>query len=547
MNRWVQENWVWLLSGVICLAAIVIFAIPVRARMQQRDELAEELNERRDEFARRSTSPHPNDEWIEQERQTVEEVRRIREEVSKGISDQRRDFQTRRFYSDPYVPEAQRQEIEDPVRWLDRYRVAYRELAEQARQIGLTEFSRRTWDQSLPRDEEIADAMTVYWLQKDLVDLLTNNETEMLSELLDNWGTSEVAEPFDLLRNTSPGEPADTFARLHREERIEGEALRDIAVRILTEDVVNFGSADLMEILSEYKVIPEAGAEEVTLWELVDRITSSSAQRNILEMLERDSDWRHLYDYLIDIRTIRLRLALVDFFEASGEEYLAEFLRRPTPEEGAKIRTLITRDWEIDDVIQTLNTIIAVDNRETFDILVERHGTPDLWVSRFNVASISTREGTGEYDEYDMPPGDQQSMQPQSGMGAGDRQLETVGDIYHVIPVELTVDMEFEKLPLLMRRLFLSDWSISIRSLSITRAEGARPEEQSSERDPREAPFRRRDIITSQEEEEALEPEARPEEEWARRARVEMVCEVRWFLPLKQQREQSAEGVAIRR
>jgi len=432
---------------------------------------------------------------------------------------QRRDGHTRRFYTAPYAP--QRKQISLAFEWNEEYLRRAENLTKilQEAGIGAVGFNLpRYTGAGLPDDIWITRAMLLYWLHKDLVDVLTNREPANVEEYLRNQGDVGVKTLYDLVRNRNPREPRTTLLALVRQGKLTPKDLKDLLKDILWGE----DGWHLQRLFARYPLRPDAAALQrlesgdlsaaesavlkkvrtkqpldaagretfrhllarrnalKTIWDAVEDQVVTSTQRTVLEDLARDKDYRRLCDFTNDLRFVRYRSDLLWVFENRGETALVDFVKHPAEMKG-KLATLIdaSPEWDLPRVARIIGAVYSIADERTYEALLKNHGTPWIRLTGLQVQVSTTAETAATFGEElagpeEMVPGHPGALEP--GVAAQPAQptepFPVVNDIYYAIPFRLTVNIEFQQIPAFLRRLYQLDWGIQINSLDVLKTAG---------------------------------------------------------------------------
>jgi len=519
MGDFIRKNGLVLAAVVLGVAALIFYVVVVRTAGGRRAKLISDVRKRHQDLKEAASRiPHPNPDDIERVRQAAEESTRRTENALGYFLRQRRDGHTRRFYTAPYAP--QRKQISLAFEWNEEYLRRAERLAKILQEAGIGTVGLslpRYTGAGLPDNIWITRAMLVYWLHKDLVDLLTNREPQNVEEYLRNQGDVGVKTLYDLVRNRNPREPRTTLVRLVREGRLSHKDLKDLLKDILWGE----DGWHLKRLLSRYPLRPDAAvlqrlesgdlsaAESAvlkkvrakqpldaagretfrrllarrnalqTVWDAVKAQVITSTQRTVLDDLARDKDYRRLCDFANDLRFVRYRSDLQWVFENRGETALVDFIKHPAEMKG-KLATLIdaSPEWDLPRVARIIGAVYSIADERTYEAFLKNHGTP--WIRLTGLQVSTTAETAAAFREEVAAPEEMEPGRPgvpEPGTGAQPAQptepFPVVNDIYYAIPFKLTVNIEFQQIPAFLRRLYQLDWCIQINSLDVLKTAGA--------------------------------------------------------------------------
>ena len=462
-------------AGILALAAIVFYVAVVRTAGARRQEAIETVRRRYEELrAAAGAVPHPNDDDIVAARQSAEAARRRIEEATKFFAGQRRNCHTRKFYINPYA--FQRTEVPLAFQWNDLYEQRKLELQQQLALsgVGRVGISLPQWSGAgLPDEVWIRRAMVLFWLHRDLVDLLANREAVNTEEYLRSQGDIGASTLYDLVRNRNPREPRQTLVQLVQQDQLKADDLRGI----LKDMLFSPDGWHLGRLLGEkYRLADGRG-----VWDVIEGQVLTATQRTILEDLRKDNDYSRLYDFANDLRLVRYREDIADIARNRGEEIIVEYLRRPDLMPESKLRAVIDNspEWNVERIAQVVGALCALGTREDFDAVLKNHGTPPLVLTGFQVGvgGAAVRGGPGGpmiFSPEMMEPGMEMEgpgmTMPSGPAAAGPADpFPVTNNLYYELPFTMSVTLEFQKLPAFLRRLYELDWRIQVTNLQISK------------------------------------------------------------------------------
>ncbi len=483
---------VWIGAVALIVSAVVFYVFVVKDAGKMRSEIMSEVVSRRDKLKTmaRKGQETKGPEWIENAKKQTKIWEQERNQLRELVVKQPRRAQTRWFYDDEFG--AVRTEIRERSQWLTRYdvaTVALSDVAGRSPKFSGISLSLESWGGKLPQDADIQRAQTTYWFQKDMVDLLTYNEPNIINNILAIRKDKLLPDLFAVVRNPQPGEPS---ARLRFAEQ---ETLSNALIDILTAP----NGCDLRVILSRYEM--EVEGKKQSLWQWVYDLTFSAPQKAFIDALEAD-EHVNLVTFIMDLRTVRFRDDLLGLLRKHLSEapdelgVVIKYLDAPTPALERTLRREIG-GWEAVLVADVIGYAVSLVDERDFELVLENHRPPVLGIG-FNY-----QRGT-----HDL-----------SSRGVNG---------YIPFPFSLRVTMEFQKFPVFWRRLMTSDWRIAILSMKAERA-SARATEADIDRGSRGSGMDEETGEDGREEEEMVtRVEAVPQ----RIVTFDMTCEGRLFLPL---------------
>jgi hypothetical protein len=288
------------------------------------------------------------------------------------------------------------EEIRTPMAWLTAYNRRNEELRSQIAQAGLYDFRvnsfNNLWGSLIPQPDQQTFAMSTYWLQKDIADVLTGQvekDFALLIQRLQKTPDSFPATPADLVINhTSP--LLEEFLRA-----LPKEDLQAVLLYILH-------NADACDLRSAFDTVAEkfpwdrpADNDRVSVLGL----TMDMEQKDFLEKL-LPADHPDLFNnerfilYVDELRRIRYRPDLITMIEqAGGLEDVANTLRQNTPEAIKRLEYDIQHNWNRTKTAQAIAAIVSVHDAAQYETLRDNHAPRIQSVGNFAI-------------HYDYPPGD---------------------------------------------------------------------------------------------------------------------------------------------
>jgi len=444
---------IWILAGAIFIATGAFYFAAVSGLQAERRQVEEEVQQRAKELAEQARKGRDTvaPSWIESARKEAELWNQQREEVRKFLASQPRRCQTRWFYDNEFADPQFRREVRVRAEWRQRYIQAQTELRQQLelpqfRGIALT-FT--DWGTKLPEDWEIQEAQTLFWFQKDMVDLLTYNEPNIINHILSLRGDRALPNLLAVVRNPQPEQPSATL-RFVKDLRLEDDSkspeeqkrtLADMLRDILTDPE----GADLRIVMNRYSMEIEEGVRKrrVRVWDQVYELTASPAQKAFVGSLIVD-DRRALADFIMDLRGVRTRADLLGLFRRHAEEEpklnaIIDYLEDPTPAREATLAANL-KEWDVALVADAIGYAVSIVDERDYNFILANHRPPVYaisWAMDKQPAVVTTPP----------PP----------------------GALYIPFPFTMRATMEWEKLPSLFRRLAASDWRIALQNVTVTR------------------------------------------------------------------------------
>ena len=497
--EFIKKIGVWIAAVVLIVSAIMFYLLVVKDAGKERAERMQEIETRRDDLNRMAGKETKGPEWIQYAEKQTNIWEQERNQLREFVVRQPRRAQTRWFYDDEFG--AVRTEIRERSQWLNRYdqeTEQLRAVAKRSRRFSGIGLAFQSWGGKLPQDWEIQKAQTDFWFQKDMIDLLTYNEPDVINDILAIRKDKLLPDLFAVVRNPQPEEPS---ARLRF---AAPETLSSALIDILTAP----NGCDLRVILSRYEM--EVEGKKQSLWQWVYDLTFSAPQKAFIDALETD-EHVNLVSFIMDLRTVRFRDDLLGLLRKHLSEapdqlgVVIKYLETPTPALERTLRREIG-GWEAVLVADVIGYAVSLVDKRDFELVLENHRPPVLGIG------FSYQKG-------------KQDLWSEGVNG------------YIPFPFTLRVTMEFQKFPVFWRRLMISDWRIAILTMKVDRSSARAVGMDASERShpgsrgPEMVPETREPVPaeTPKEKDEAItRVEAVPQ----RIVTFTMTCEGRLFLPL---------------
>jgi len=485
--EFVKKFGFWIVFALVVIGAILFYVLAVRSQAVARKRQLQDLKTRRETLQGYASKPElPNMEFVEREQELQKVVDAEIAKCKQIVAHQRRNNHTQIFW----VPgDPMKREVTKPVYWLDRYREEKELLQRQIVNSGLGTENLVSfpdyWGAVLPTWGEIRNAQVHFWLRKDIIDLLTNHAEQDILDELKFRGDKKMQTLLDVVRNPSAIEQelSKNLAQTKTKKDLEG---------ILQDILVNAEQLDLAEIFQRHNIR-----------EFVEQITMDDRQRKFLRHLRSSAkDRPDLAEYIMDLRMVRYRDDLIGLFKNHGFSQLSRRLRDWGADSEAMLaEELASPTWRPLDLARAIEAAVSIAEERDLNVILRNHRIRLLAVNglRFEDVIVFSMEdkqagapgvtpprrtmpGGGPMDEppMDEPPMDEPPMEAAPGRSyRGGRGRTTAGQapgrpgVYNAFPFDLNLTMEFRHLPVLYRRLLMSDWRIEIKGVSVTKAEGA--------------------------------------------------------------------------
>ena len=440
----------------------------MRGISAQYESELKKLQDTRDKLKKYADRPGdiPNDASIEAAKKRSSLMTEQIDQSVLYLARQPRRAQMRRFLEGEKLGTGK--EIKENVIWRQVYGEQVALLQRQLAQAGFTAFSVQpssAWGSGVPDDAQVTAAMEVYWRQKDMADFLTEQAEKDLAEYMAS--TSEAG--------AFPSKPADlaisrNYARLN-------ELLRDEDKAALTKTfqaiIFNPKDQDLAIIFDEnLPTFP---------WSQVLAITLDDTQRRYLDNLvpadkEDVADHQRFKDFIMEMRLVRYRSDVIGLLDSRpGFDDVASMLRKGTDEERARLVDDMGH-WNTTKLAQAIEGIVCLRNEKDYQLVRVNHSPQIAELSSLTMDTSGMAAGTmsGEGGPGASPsPGGTPGKPPAGGgraeSGAGAAQTN---DLYKTFSFSMRVKVEFEHIPVFIRRLLSNSWRYRVKILTITPTTG---------------------------------------------------------------------------
>jgi len=443
----------WIIVGVVCAGALLFYSLVVRAQGAIYAGRIRELESRRDTLGSlaRKGDQTPNKFWIEREKELKDLVEAEIRKCQELIVRQRRSNQVKLFWNED---DPLKKEVDSRSAWLEFY---FRQTERVGAQIEASGVAPKTlvsfpnyWGNSLPTWGEIRNAQVNFWLRKDIVDLLTNQAERDLVEELKLRRDERLKTLLDVVQNVNPGALSTILQAMPKET----------LAAILQEILVNSEQLDLMEIFGRYGI-----------YERVVEVTADRAQQQFVRDLRgSNKDRPDLADFVTDLRWVRYRDDLIGLFKNHEFAELSDRLRDLEPASRASLIEEINGiNWRPLRLARAIEAAVSISDERDLNVVLYNH--------RVRAASIDTLS----FENTLVFPIEPSSGRATTAEGSGGRGSDSVGlrrgveGVYNAFPFSLSATMEFRHIPVLVRRLLMSDWRIEIQGINVTKAGVSEP------------------------------------------------------------------------
>lgn len=202
----------------------------------------------------------------------------------------------------------------------------------------------------------------------------------------------------------------------------------------------------------------------------------SPEQRAVIDELvprkggRRQLDKLHLVHYAEDLRSVRYLTDIRELCRAYGETELAKLLKEHNQKHTEDTRDAVldhVREWELPKVAHMIAVLISIDRKDQKDLEILAHN------HKVDIGALDAFRMTSSSGGDSAPVDTEGGGEPASVSGSAQTRsfiVPGVPGLYDVISFDLTVRMEFRKLPVLFRRLGSSDWHIIVKHIDISKA-----------------------------------------------------------------------------
>lgn len=423
---------------------------------------------RRDKLKGFSNEALPNDRSIEAARQRSELIKQQLTQCNLYLARQPRLSHTRRFIRDEILGRDDR-EIDQSLAWQDEYNRRYAELRRQLDEAGFQSFATPSlsnlWGEKVPNPGQITAAMEQYWYQKDMADFLTEQAEKDLTEYLKLVADRPdffPAKPSDLVINRKPAV---------LEELLRGftaDKLRDVFSAIIVNEkqqdlALIFNNLMADETKKDGTVVdgmpwtrPATEAKISVLNLTMDDVQRAFVAAMVPPEKEDILNRQRFVDYITEMRAVRYRSDVIGLLEAKGFEDVALRLRRNNEEERARLMQEIA-NWSSAKLAQAIGAVVSLRDEKDYRLVRANHSPMIV-----ELGSIELRSNVA-------------AALPTGGAGAGAAAGRRPGnDMYYVNTFTMKVKLDFERVPIFLRRLLNNSWRYRIEVTNVTPTEGGR-------------------------------------------------------------------------
>jgi len=478
----VRKFGLWIIAAMIALLAIGFYIAMVRNVAKTRLSEVAALEKRRDELKKHADKPKaiPGKNWIEEARKQAVKISRQLDQCASYLAVQPRNNHTRLFFADEHA--AAGTEVEGTSAWLGLYEKYTMELQNQIYDAGLTNWNiqvPKPWGMLVPTDEEKVAAQELYWFQKDLADALTDQVEKDFAEFL-KPRPGEPAKwpnkPSDLvISRTIAGEPKlDESLRFLNPEKL---------VAVLEAILINEHEEDLPTIFNKHL------SSEGYSWNRVLRVTMDDEQKQFLDGLVPPgndlANRQRFVDYVMELRSVRYRTDVIGLLQNHDDginrfKEVADRVKEISDEGRAKLLEEIREgeEWTETRIAQTIATIVTVKDEKDYNLLRRNHSPQVAEITGVSIVQLGEPQAAAsaaERDDARHAPMGLSGRRPGASTGrlSGRRPGERADGGAapaappQAVPAKVTqfgfsVKIEFEHLPVFLRRLLSNSWRYKI-------------------------------------------------------------------------------------
>jgi len=479
----VRKYGLWIIAGVVIALAATFYLLVVRKAGSQLASKVDALQGRRDKLKSHAgrRDDIPNAKWVDQAKKDAERINTQLDRCALFLAFQSRNCHTRRFYKgerlgvNKVIP-GEVEWITGEWEWTEAYRKHNEQLQAKIDEAGFTSWqveTLQTWGAELPTDEQITEAQELFWFQKDLADVLTDLVEKELTELLKPPPDQPDAfpqKPSDLvITRTLPDRPRlDEPLRLVPDKKLQA---------VVEAILLNDEQQDLAIVFDTHLKDPDE--EKDFSWDRVLRLTMDDAQRQFLDSLVADPEdlfnRRRFYNFIMELRSVRYRTDVADLLEQHGFEEVAESVRKMSSEERPRLLETI-REWSGTRLAQTIAAVVIISDEKDYRIIRDNH---DPQIAELTSLSITPPAAAGgetrgiDSRGEDMAEGPMRPRRRPGGPSPEERPGEMRRTVarspspFRVWRFSMRVKIEFEHIPVMLRRLLGNSWRYRISLPSI--------------------------------------------------------------------------------
>ena len=495
----VRKFALWIVAGILVLGAIGFYVVVVRGKVSAISQKMSKVTARRDDLKKEASKPEiPTRRWVEEQRKANEKIKAQAGDVEDLLRGQTRLCNTRIFFEDIRSEATGIGKQIDPeiqgTRWLGAYAQHVRALRRQIYEAGFLQWQLEVsdWGANIPSKEQIQEAQEVFWFQKDFADYITNQVVKDLEKIM-----NPPADQPDIF----PQKPADLVIDLSasgpEEQRLDTllQAVgKDKLATVLEAIVINDDNADLASIFDTHLRRDDFG------WERVLSLTMNEAQRGYLDQLvpppRRDLVNRKRFkDLIMELRSVRYRSDVIALLERrEGFADLVRSIRTLSPTERTRIRGMI-ESWEAPKLAKAIAGVVSVVDEDDYNLVRDNHKIQIASIGGLLITRPESLEGERRRSDFDRGdtrrperddmrrPGRDDVRRPArrpSARRPGGKEMErgmldlgAESKLYKATEFEFSARMQFERLPVFLRRLRNNSWQYRLDIESIVPATAA--------------------------------------------------------------------------
>lgn len=469
----VKQFLVYIIGGVlIALAVGFHFALTrgITAQFESKLKAQQTLRDRQKVYVN-SPKDIYNDASIAEAKKGSDRMTEQINESERYLARQPRRAHTRRFQENELLGTGP--EIKENVTWRRIYGEQTALLRQQVTDAGFNAFSVQAstaWGSGVPTDDEITAAMELFWRQKDMADFFTDQVEKDLTEYMSD-PTRAIA---------FPAKPADlvisrNYARL--DEQLRDEKKEDL-IKVFQAIIFNPKQQDLAAIFDEnLPTFP---------WSKVLTITMDDAQSRYLDDLvptgkEDLANRQRFRDFVMELRLVRYRSDVIGLLDSRPRlDDVASMLRKGTEEERARLDEEM-RNQNQTWLAQAIAGIVCLRNEKDYNLVRSNHSPRvaelrSLTMGTGNVGATEAASGMAGGDMGGRPggmpspyggrPGPREGGSG-GGKGSPEAAATSGNDLYVTYPFSMSVKIEFDRIPVFLRRLMNSSWRYRVEVLKV--------------------------------------------------------------------------------
>lgn len=489
----VKKYGLWIIGAVLIIAAIALYFLKVRNISAEYQDNLSKLEKRRNDLQAWTKKPIPNPTSIKTAEEYGLQVTAQLADCELYLARQPRRAQTRNFFEEErFGQEKEIDAVAYPNRWLEIYKRQNALLQEQLTSSKFGNFSianlEGLWGAGIPKPDQIAAAMELYWYQKDLADFLTEQPEKDLAELIKTLSDGRAdffpGKPFDLVVNRKPSKLDEILRTLPQKKLIP--VLDAILINERQQDLATIFNTLLPdEVRSDGAKVDgfpwERAAGEQDKYSVLG-LTMDEQQKKFLDSLvpldrpEKDlADRARFLDFVREMRTVRYRSDVVYLLENKrGFEDIAISIRRGTDDEYARVRADIS-NWSTTQLAQAIAEVVSIKDEKDYRVIRNNHSHGIVELGSITLKHGAQAAAAASSDSPAPESGKRggSGSKPASSAAPAPSATPGANDLFKPSQFSMRVKIEFERIPVFIRRLLTNSWRYRITILSVTPADAA--------------------------------------------------------------------------